>query len=264
MTTPGAPLKVRSVLVAFDDASAGHETMEAAVTLAADLQAELQGMYIEDDDLLRIADLPFVHEITNGSGTVRPIDAQSMQRAMQKKADQIRAMMQRRAESAHIRCSFSVTRGRVLHRVLVATSDDEILFFGCRSHASVVRPPAGLRPRAAVRPVLVLLDESPRGRRAVDTATTAATKQVRPIVVLVFARDCHVFRQLCADALELLRLTELPITLLPQPVSTTATLIRSVRTQRPSLLVLSRECPLLSEATLESLVDELDCSTVLV
>ena len=78
---------IRSILVALDDACSDHETMETAAHLAADLHAELQGLYIEDINVLRMAGLPFMAEITAASGTVRPIDTQSMERAMQTKAD---------------------------------------------------------------------------------------------------------------------------------------------------------------------------------
>ena len=77
------PSAIRSILVALDDACSDHETMETAAHLAADLHAELQGLYIEDVDLLRMAALPFTEEITTASGMARPIDAQSMERAMQ-------------------------------------------------------------------------------------------------------------------------------------------------------------------------------------
>ncbi len=88
---PNVRRTIRSVLVAIDDASSGHDIMEAAVSLAADLQAELQGLYIEDVNLLRMAELPFVYEVTTASGAIRPIDAQSLQKAMQQKAEQLAA-----------------------------------------------------------------------------------------------------------------------------------------------------------------------------
>jgi nucleotide-binding universal stress UspA family protein len=254
---------IRSVLVAIDDASAGHDTMEAAVNLAADLEAELQGLYIEDANLLRIADLPFVFEITTASATVRPIDAESMRRAMQQKADQVRRAMEDRAESARIRFSFSVTRGRALQRVRLATADTDIVFFGCRSHTPAVRPPAGLRPKGAARAVLVVLDDTPHSARGLDTAIAVAQKHARPVVILLLASERQALRQLTAEAFERSRSAEIQVTLLPQPISTLATLIQAARTQRPELLIVSRECPLLSDDAIESLIDELDCSVVL-
>ncbi len=84
------------------------------------------------------------------------------------------------------------------------------------------------------------------------------------MVILLYGRDRDTLRQLTAEAYAQSQGVELQITLLPQPVSTIATMIQSARTQRPELLLLSRECPLLSDQALESLVNELDCSIVLV
>ncbi len=254
---------IRSVLVAIDDASAGPETMEAAVNLAVDLEAELQGLYLEDVSLLRMAELPFVNEIATGSGAVRQIDAESMRKAMQQKADQLRQAMFHRAESAQIHCTFTVASGRVLQRVLLATSETDVVFFGCRSHAPSVRPPTSLRPRGAIRPVLVMIDTSPHSRRAWEIAEAVAQKHLRPLVILLLAFDRVTLRQLTRDAMERSQATRLQVTLLPQPITNLPSLIQTVRKQRPELVLLSRECPLLDDEAIESLVDQLDCFTVL-
>ena len=98
------PPTIRSILVALDDACSDHETMETAAHLAADLHAELQGLYVEDVNVLRMAALPFTEEITAGSGVARPIDAESMERAMQNKAEHVRRLMERRLPA----CRFAV------------------------------------------------------------------------------------------------------------------------------------------------------------
>ncbi len=194
MTSSAIQIAVQSVLVAFDDATFGHEAIEAAVNLAADLEAELQGLYIEDDMLLQIAELPFVQEVTTGSGTVRPIDAQSMQRAMQNKAELVRRVLEHWAKSAQIPCSFAVARGRAMRRTLLARTDSDVIFFGCRSHAPTVRRPMGLRPKSVVRPLLLLIDQSARGARALTAAAVVAQNHARPIVLLVLARSSSEFR----------------------------------------------------------------------
>ncbi|MHB8865062.1 MAG: universal stress protein, partial [Pirellulaceae bacterium] len=135
MTDTAHPSSIRSILVALDDACSDHETMEMAVHLAADFQAELQGLYIEDTDLLRMAALPFTQEITSGSGIAREIDAQSMERAMQNKAEHARQVMEQTATRVQIRWSFSVTRGRRTPRSLLTSSHADLILFGSRSHA---------------------------------------------------------------------------------------------------------------------------------
>jgi hypothetical protein len=237
--------------------------MQAAVRLAADLGVGLEGVYFENVTLLRVAELPFVHEVTRGSGTVRPIDAQSVQRAMQSNAEQARRELQRWADSAKIECSFSVTRERVSCRRLMSTSRSDIIFFGCRSHAPGVRRPMGLRPRVE-HPLLLVVSGSPQRDAALEAGTTLVQNHARPVILLVLAQTPEQFRQLSSAASQTLCELQLAHTLLPHPVVTRQGLIRSAHDQRPGLLVISRDCELLDDATLEMMVSHLHCPIVLV
>ncbi len=268
MMSPAPHFTIHNVLVALDDATLGPEMMETAVNVAVALHADLQGLYVEDDSLLRLAELPFVHEITTGSATVRPIDAQSMQRAMRHRADLARRVLEKRAESARIRCSFSVTHGRAGRRSLLCTlraeTETNVIFFACRSHAPGVTPPLGLRTSPVVRPLLLLVDDAPRSVRTVAATTAVASTLESPIVLLVLAHDRDAFQRVSSATSKILCDLELAHTLLPHPITTTSALIQSTRDQRPALLLLSRESELISESTIESMVDQLDCSIVLV
>lgn len=264
MTSPPSSCVIRSVLVALDDATSDSETMETAVTLAVDLEAELQGLYFENDSLLRAAELPFVHEITGGSGTVRSLDAHSLQRAMRNRAERVRQVLERWAQSAQIRCSFEVTHERAKRRALLASSESEVVFFGSRSHAPAVRRPMGLRPPRISKPLLLLVDESPRRELALATAMVVASNHSFPIILQVLAHSREQFDRLSAIASETLCQRELPHTLLPHPVSKASALIQTVRSQRPHLLVLNRQCEILGEDAIDSLLDQIDTPVVLV
>ncbi len=268
MMSSTSRVSIRNVLVALDDATLGSEMMEAAVKVAVALQADLQGLYVENDSLLRLAELPFVHEVTNGLATVRPIDARSMACAMRHRAELARRILENRAESARIRCSFSVTHGRAGRRSLLCTmrssSESDVIFFACRSHSPGVTPPLGLRARPVVRPLLLLVDNSPRSARALAAATAVARTLKSPIVLLVLAHDHQTFQHVSSATSAVLSELELAHTLLPHPITTASALIQSTRDQRPNLLLLDRQSELISESTIESMVDQLDCSIVLV
>jgi len=264
MTPPATRSAVRNVLVTLDDASSADETMQAAVNLAADLQAELQGIYVEDDALLRLAALPFVCEVTRGLGTVRPIDVSSMRRALRQKADQIRRELERSAELAHVRLSFEVASSTHRRHVRLSVHDADVQFFGSRGHAQQVRPPMGMRVRRRVRPLVVVLDASTRGDRLLTVAAVVARRHSRPIILMATAPDRATFDRICGAATELLCQQELAHTLLPHPIVTSSSLVHAARQQRTDLVMVGRTCHLLDESTLESLVEQLDCCLVLV
>ena len=71
----------RRILVVLDASPFGLEALEAAAGLAARLRAELQGLFVEDVDLLRLAGLPFARELAYSSSQ-RRLDVATMEHVL--------------------------------------------------------------------------------------------------------------------------------------------------------------------------------------
>ncbi|MBK7177644.1 MAG: universal stress protein [Chloroflexi bacterium] len=56
-------MKIQRILVALDASPHSLAALEAAIDLAERLDAELQGLFVEDINLLRLAQLPFAREL---------------------------------------------------------------------------------------------------------------------------------------------------------------------------------------------------------
>lgn len=264
MTGTGNLPTIRSILVALDDACSDHETMELAAHLAADLHAELQGLYVEDVNVLRMAALPFTEEITTASGMARPIDAQSMERAMQNKAAHVRELMERTAASVQIRCSFSVERGHMPHCVLLATRAADLVLFGSRSHAPTVRPPLGIRTRTAVHPIVAAVDAQAVSERTLATAAAIGSAQGRGLIVLICGCEREHVLPLAVQIRDELADLDVSLNIPLRPVNSVAALAQAARAHQAALMLASRACRLLDEAAVQTLLDNLDCSIVLV
>ena len=57
------PFPIRRILVALDASEASRAAIRSAVDLAARFRAELVGLFVEDVNLLRSAQLPFVRKV---------------------------------------------------------------------------------------------------------------------------------------------------------------------------------------------------------
>jgi nucleotide-binding universal stress UspA family protein len=68
MTDQKTGLAFRRILVALDASVNSLAAIEQAATLAANLEAEQLGLFVEDINLLRIATLPFARQICFPSG----------------------------------------------------------------------------------------------------------------------------------------------------------------------------------------------------
>jgi nucleotide-binding universal stress UspA family protein len=102
--------KITRILVAVDASPLSLAALEAAAELAASLQAELLGLYIEDINLLRAADSPFAREVGHFSGSIRDLDSQRLQRQLRSQANRVRRRLSQLAERSQIRSTPSFSR----------------------------------------------------------------------------------------------------------------------------------------------------------
>ena len=147
------------IVIGLDTSLVARETLSLAARLAASVDARLSGVFVEDEDLLNLAALPFAQEISF-SGQVSPVDTERMLRAMRAQAESARRVLSRIAEEAHVEWSFDVRRGRPLRTLAASARREDTL---------VIRAP-GASPRE------------------VGKAVQAATKDARADVLLVARR----------------------------------------------------------------------------
>lgn len=144
------------IIVGLDTSLAAREALLLAVRLAASVDARLKGVFVEDENLLSLADLPFAREISF-SGEVRTIDPDRLLRAMKAQAESVRRALARIAAEAQIEWSFDVRRGRPLSVLAGNTVADDTL---------VIRSPG-------------------TGSREIGRAVRAATREARADVLLI-------------------------------------------------------------------------------
>jgi nucleotide-binding universal stress UspA family protein len=123
-------LNIERILVALDASPHSLAALEAAVDLAARFQAELTGLYVEDENLLRVADLPFIQEVGLFSATRRHVSGAEMERQIRVHGRRVRQVFTLTTQHAHITRSFRVVRGTVLSEVLSAAQEADVLVLG--------------------------------------------------------------------------------------------------------------------------------------
>lgn len=194
-------LRAERILVAFDTSPLGHAALEAAAALAAALDAEVAGLFVEDLDLLRMAALPCTRELGLASAVVRALEAPDIERALRLQAQQTRRTLEALAAELNLRWSFEVVRGRVLPVVLERAREPGMVVFGKAAHGSAAGSAwterAGARfARLAVRPVAVLFDDTRGGRRALAAARSLAARAGARLAVLMPAQTTRDFERL--------------------------------------------------------------------
>lgn len=151
---------VDRILVALDTSPQSLNALDTAAELASILDAELHGLFIEDDNLLRLCNLPFVREIGSYSASSRPLDGRSVEREFRQQAVTIRRTIAQTAVNANVRWSFEVTRGKVSEELLAATEAASLVTMGRvgRSLSKRYGSTAQSLVRRSMRPVFLLGD----------------------------------------------------------------------------------------------------------
>jgi nucleotide-binding universal stress UspA family protein len=117
----------RRVLVALDSSAASGATLEIAAGLAAASACELRGLFVEDQDLLRLAEMPFAQEIQLARAISRTLAPEQLLRDLRAQAEVIRTAMARQALQHRLAWSFQVTRGRSEEAILLAAMAGDII-----------------------------------------------------------------------------------------------------------------------------------------
>ena len=160
-------MSVRRVVVALDASARSREAARAAAALARALEAELAGLFVEDENLLRLAALPFARHQPVSGGPARPLDLGAVEAQLRGLASAARQELERAAASVDVRWTFEVRRGPLPGEALEAARGTDLLLLGVRT-AELARealagrldepaPPSGRHRPAASRPAVVVV-----------------------------------------------------------------------------------------------------------
>ncbi len=265
MSKPSGESSPDKVLVALDALSQGRAAIEAAAALAADLRAELRGLFIKNTDLLRLAALPLTAEVGYASPLPRQLDRDSLERTLQAQAEQLGRTLAEAAERVQVQWSFEVACGQILQAAMAAAAECELLIVGLEGRAP--RPATGFPPSLAGRtkdPTIVVFDGTAAAGGALAIAERLAQENGGGLVVLTAAPDAALARALRSQATDLPFELQAKTSLCDALVTDAESLVQAARQLHGKTLVINRDSFLLTDATLEVLMNELACPLVVV
>ena len=173
--------KVRRVVAALDVAATPAQVLEAAVGLANALHAELVGLFVEDQRLLRLAELPFAQELSLTTARAQRLLLDDVERALRRQAEQMRRMIGEMAQPLGLAWTLEVVRGDSLQSALAYAGTDDLLVIGRARYVSgeFSRSAGVAVPAVHTRPLAVLFEGTPQSARALGFAATGARRTAR-------------------------------------------------------------------------------------
>ena len=120
-------MKIRRIIVGLEPAPRTRATLEAAARLAAQMEAELVGLFVENIDLLHFAGLPFAREVGFASATRRSLDVEGMERSLRGLAREAQQTLAAVAGRVPVRWSFRVARGSAAGELMAAAAAADLV-----------------------------------------------------------------------------------------------------------------------------------------
>lgn len=212
--------RINRILVALDTSPHSVAALEAAVQLAEEWGAELVGLFVEDLDLLRLAQLPFAREVSAYSARLRAIGPEDLELQLRAQAARLRRQMARLAMRRGVQWSFEVSRGDIVAELLDQAEDADLVILGktgwsesrtmgsttrlvvtkARGRVLIIR-----RTQRLVPSLRIVFDGSDAAVQALLSAAMLAEREARELSVLLVAEEKGEISDLRRQAAKMLR-----------------------------------------------------------
>ena len=260
---------IRRIVVTLDASESGRPALETAVRLAALLGAKLEGVFVEDTNLMRMAGLPFLREVRPWSLGEEKISSRRMQRELRTLARHAERMLEQVAREMSVPWSFQVWRGRAGFETLTQAFGVDILSLGRVSALAYSRAWATTRPRArqsreTIASINVLFSDSKQAERAMTTACNLAKDLGARLNVLLPKKQKKNTADLMKKAQAILDMHGQPARFIQFADAGVQSLVQAAGTFRQCILIAETEHPLLQQAGLDQCLAALTCPVLLV
>jgi hypothetical protein len=250
--------KITRIIINVDSGGFSSSIMESAVILASRLQANLCGLFIEDTELLQLANLPFTREVTLHTAIIRDMSSSSMERNLNAIASQMRLTMEELARISNVGCSFRTVRGPRLESIIRESEDYQLILMMPKKRLIESRRHVASTDKN--HPIILFYDGSLQAQRAVNVIKSMDNgPHIKHLLVLTTGQAVE------DELLEQFPENQYHVKCLHLSEYNIPDILDLVRTQTPGLVILPMENILLRQAgEVRRLLDKLSCLLILV
>lgn len=163
----------KRVVVVLDASFENLMALESLAVLPDVLVRRLDVVFVEEEDLMRVAGFPFACEISFAGTGIRVLDTKIIERDFRTVAEHARRVVKAVTQQRNLECRFEVVRSRIVQVVGEIALEENLIVIGARGDSPVRRNLARLASttglsllivnrRAAMRsgPIIIHTDES--------------------------------------------------------------------------------------------------------
>ncbi len=273
--------RFQRVLVVIDSGTQTQTELDALAELAHRLQAELQGLFIEDANMMRLSEYTETTAYRLVSSSLYATDQGMLARAVRAQASRSRRLVESVTRRRQVRSSFQVRQGELVAELLAAVQAGDLIVltktFGhlpavldshvfmrafSESAASAVllfNPSSKLTGA-----ITVVYDGSAAADTALAVASDIAVLDGHQIDVVMQSSRLDQIESWQSDIHQRLATQGVDSSFLHFPHVRIDQLCAHSRRPQAGLIVLGVDQPLLKDKAINQLIDRIDCSVMLV
>lgn len=256
--SPAGVAQVRHLLLALDAGRCCPEDVVLAVELAALLGGELEGLFVEDADLMTVAQLPFVREVGGRSGQDRPILRESVESLVKRRVERVAGELERAAKMRNVPVRHTTTRGKIVQQAFEQREHRDVLLL----HPSSIVPSIG--QTGASRPILVWYEGGEEATASLDIAVVLARMTGTDLLVGVPAGRLGTERDIRASLADWIDRLSGRVRIRPAFGAPTEAIIDAARSARAAQVVLTATGDLVTADAVERMLAAIGSRLVLV
>jgi nucleotide-binding universal stress UspA family protein len=268
---------IKRILVAIDASPASLAALDAAAELAVRHNAELVCIFIEDINLIRMAEIPIAVEIGHYSAAIRQMDPPQIESQLRARRRWIESILTALGKSTGLRWTFRTARGAISDELVLAAHESDLMFLGKsgwsgkRQLGSTARrmilqsPIQAMLLNRRLQPgsgMLLIYDGSSASVRAL-AAASALGKAQTPLSVLVLAEDPERWNLLRGE-IESFAVPFVRMTFHWMPRLEMEIIARYIQNERSEVVISPAESDFFETNSLVSMLNDFDCAFLLV
>ena len=270
---------LREILVAIDTSSHSQAALEAAITLAKTMEANLQGLFVQDELWQKISKLPSTSTVNTLTGNVLPLESETLEDQVRLLRNRLRRKMEFMSRRNKVTYSWSSMQGKVEDKVLEASKNADLITIGLKGK-SARRKRIGSSAKTIIqeadKPVLVLkeglhigtnltvvYDASKESQKGIRLALKIAEKNNSSINVLVVDNNPDALDQRNKELENLVDGTSVSVNVELMENTDLGSFLNSINKQHSGLLIIPKSQPFLTKA-LETVLLHINCPLLMV
>lgn len=248
----------RRIVVTLDSGQVDLASLERLTRLARRIDADLEGVFVEDSDLLRLGEMTFLREFRTTSRRAERFQVTRMQQELRVTARRAERLLSEYVEQRGVRWSFRTWRGSIERELLTGIEADILAVM--RLCAVSMQP----MPRRTPETVSVYFDGSPDAARGLETAAELAAGDDMRLQVLLAHVPEGERAGLRREAERVLADHAGEVAYRFVEEDTARALLELLRSLGSTALVMQRDNSLLRSASLREYLSRLHCPLLLV